>query len=140
MAKARILGLDYGVRRIGVAISDPLGITSQPLATLRNRKDKVMEEIAAIIQEKQVATVVVGLPKHMSGQEGTAAETVRSFGNRLQERCTVPVEFVDERLSTVAAQRVLTQSGMSGPKQRQVVDKLAAAIILQTWMDSKRLI
>ncbi len=133
----RILGLDYGARRIGVAISDPLGITAQPLCTLKNKKDQLLESLARLIEERQVGRVVLGLPLHMHGEESAAARDVRDLGGELAARTGVAVEYIDERLTTVIAQRVLTQSGMSGAKKRNVVDKLAATVILQTWLDRK---
>ncbi|MCK5242892.1 Holliday junction resolvase RuvX [bacterium] len=134
----RVLGLDFGARRIGVAISDPLGITAQPLTTIRNKKATCLSELTQLILEKEVILLVVGLPRHMSGQEGEKALAAREFGERLSQQAKVPVQYIDERLTTVAAQRVLTESGMSGSKQRQAVDKLAAVLILQTWMDRQQ--
>jgi len=137
MSPKRVLGLDYGKRRIGIALSDPLGITAQPFTVLRNQKKSVLEEMVSLIQEKNVETVVIGLPRHMSGQEGEEAIEVRTFGEMLAQKSTVAVYYIDERLTTVAAQRVLAESGMSGSKKRQAVDKLAAVLILQTWLDSQ---
>ncbi|MBN1595898.1 Holliday junction resolvase RuvX [candidate division FCPU426 bacterium] len=138
-ASGRVLGLDYGQRRIGVAISDPLGLTAQPLLVLGNKRKVIMQELAALIKERQVQTVVLGLPRHLSGQEGEKAAQVRAFGSTLAQATAVEVQYLDERLTTTAAQRVLTESGMSGRKKRRVVDKLAAVLILQNWLDRRRL-
>lgn len=134
----RILGLDYGARRIGVALSDPLEITAQPLCTLKNKKSEVLDSITRLIEEHRVGKVVMGLPRHMHGDESAAATDVRALGEEVAAKTGVAVEYIDERLTTVIAQRVLTESGMSGAKKRAVVDKLAAAIILQTWMDRNK--
>jgi putative pre-16S rRNA nuclease len=134
----RVLGLDYGARRIGVAISDPLGITAQPLTTVRNKKATCLTELSQLIKEKEVTLIVVGLPRHMNGQEGEKARAAREFGGSLSQQAQVAVEYSDERLTTVVAQRVLTESGMSGEKKRGVVDKLAAVLILQNWMDAQK--
>jgi putative Holliday junction resolvase len=134
----RVLGLDYGMRRIGVALSDGLGLTAQPLETVVNKADQVMERLQAIIASRQVSKIVIGLPKHLNNQEGVKADEARAFGARLQQATGLPIEFIDERLSTVAAARILMESNLSGQKKRQVIDKLAAAIILQTWLDSQK--
>lgn len=134
----RVLGLDYGKRRIGVAISDGLGLTAQPLDTVINKPNQVMEQLKTIIKQRQVTRIVIGLPKHLSNKEGAKAEEAREFGAKLIAETQLPVDFIDERLSTVAAQRILMQSNMSGRKKRQVIDKLAAGIILQTWLDSRK--
>ncbi len=133
----RALGVDYGRRRIGLALTDPLGLTAQPLLTLTNRKN-VLDEFAALAKEREVAVVVIGLPKHMHGEEGVAAEEARAFGARVAERTGLPVEYIDERLTTAAAQRMLSQTDMSGAKKRAVVDKLAAALLLQTWLERQK--
>lgn len=135
---ARVLGLDYGARRIGLAISDGLGITAQPLETVPNKPGQAMERIKAVIKERQVGKLVVGLPKHMNNEEGLKAEEARAFGEELKAATGLAVEFMDERLSTMAASRILMETNLSGTKKRQVIDKLAAAIILQTWLDSRK--
>lgn len=134
----RVLGIDYGVRRIGVAISDGLGLTAQPLDVVHNKKDKAVPAIAAIIKEREVEKIVIGLPKHMNNDEGVKAEAARAFGDALVQATGLPVDYIDERLTTVAAQRILMETNMSGGKKRQVIDKLAAAIILQLWLDSQK--
>lgn len=134
----RVLGLDYGKRRIGVAISDGLGLTAQPLETVRNQPQTAMLTLKKIIEQRQVKKIVIGLPKHMNNEEGVKAEEARAFGNQLEQTAGVGIEFIDERLSTVAASRILMETKLSGQKKRQVIDQLAAAIILQTWLDSQK--
>ncbi len=136
--KARVLGLDYGERRIGVAISDGLGLTAQPLEVMVNKAGQIIPRLADLIAERQISQVVMGLPKHLNNAEGVKAQEARAFGQALAQTTGVVVDFMDERLSTVAAHRLLMESGLSGPQKRQVVDKLAAAIILQTWLDAQR--
>ncbi len=138
MTAGRILGLDHGQRRIGLALSDELGLTAQPLGMVANRGERTLDELAEIMRAQHVARVVLGLPRNMNGSEGEKALAARDFGTRLQARTGVPVAYMDERLTTVAVQRVLAQTGMSGAKKRRVTDKLAAALILQTWLDRER--
>lgn len=133
----RALGLDFGQKRIGVALSDSLGLTAQPLGVVYNRKDKAVDEIAALIAKHGVDTIVLGLPRHMCGDEGIKAGEARAFGARLAESTGLPVEYIDERLTTTAVQRMLSETGMSGAKKREVTDKLAAVLILQIWLDRK---
>lgn len=134
----RVLGIDYGERRIGLALSDPLGVTAQPLATLPCRKTTVVREVAEVARARQAARLVIGLPKHMHGAEGDKAAEARAFGDALAATTGLPVEYVDERLTTAAVQRMLAETNMSGGKKRAVVDKLAAALILQTWLDRRK--
>jgi putative holliday junction resolvase len=137
-AAYRVLGVDYGSRRIGLALSDPLGLTAQPLAVLTNREKTIWSEVLEVVRRYGVTRIVLGLPRRLSGEEGPAAEEVRAFGERLAQSTGVPVDYVDERLTTAAAQRVLSETDMSGAKKRAVVDKLAAALILQTWLDRQK--
>ncbi len=134
------MALDLGKRRIGLALSDQLGITAQGLETLQRtniRSD--LAQLARIISEYNVARILIGNPLHMSGQEGRQAEHARDFGARLQAATGLPVEFWDERLTTVEAQRVLRQSGISIEKRAKAVDRLAAVILLESYLDSHRL-
>ncbi len=133
----RILALDVGRRRIGLALSDPLGITAQGLDTLQRSNLRAdLDALAALATEKEVRRFLVGHPLHMSGREGRQAEYVREFAGRLEERTGIPVEFRDERLTTVEAQRVLRESGVSLEKRKRAVDKLAAVILLEGYLDS----
>jgi putative Holliday junction resolvase len=132
----RILGLDIGSKRIGVAISDELGFTAQGLETLNCKSPE--EDAAAIFRltEKYNAEkIVVGIPYNMDGTEGPQAEKVRAIIETIKQRVTVPIREWDERLSTVAAERVLLEADMSRSKRRKVIDKLAAVLILQGYLD-----
>ncbi len=135
---ARVLGVDYGKRRIGLALSDPLGLTAQPLETLPNREGKTIAALVELAKAREVGRFVIGLPRHMSGEEGIKAAEARAFGDRLAAASGLPVEYMDERLTTLAVQRMLAETDMSGAKKRAVTDKLAAALILQMWLDRKR--
>ena len=140
MSHGRVLALDLGKRRIGLALSDELGITAQGLETLQ--RSNIREDLARLAQlasEKNVALILMGNPLHMSGHEGRQAEYARDFGERLREATGLPIEFRDERLTTVEAQRVLRQSGISIQKRAKAVDRLAAVILLESYLDSQRL-
>jgi putative Holliday junction resolvase len=133
----RILALDLGKKRIGLALSDPLGITAQGLTTLQRTNIRTdMAELARIVKENEVAFILVGLPLHMSGDEGRQANYTREFGERLATCTGLEVRFWDERLTTVEAQRVLKESGISIAKRGKAVDKLAAQILLQSFLAS----
>ncbi len=134
--EGRLLGLDYGSRRIGVAVSDPLGITAQPLPPIRRESDeKDIEAIAATVRQYEVAGVVLGLPLHLDGGEGTQAKKAIRFGEKIRERLGLPVETWDERLTTAQAERHLIESGVSRGKRKEVRDSLAAVFILQGVLD-----
>ena len=132
-----MLALDFGKRRIGLAVSDELGITAQGLETLeRTNTREDLRLLTQLIAEKNVQLILMGKPLHMSGAESRQAEYARDFAGRLSESSGVPVEFWDERLTTVAAQRVLKESGISIQKRAQAVDRLAAVILLESYLDS----
>lgn len=133
----RILALDLGKKRIGLALSDPLGISAQGLDTLQ--RSTVREDIAAleaIAREHQVQLVLLGHPLNMSGAEGRQAVYTRDFAQRLTERTGLAVRFWDERLTTKEAERVLKQSGISIEKRAKAVDRLAAVILLASYLDA----
>jgi putative Holliday junction resolvase len=133
----RVLALDLGKRRIGVAISDPLGLTAQGLPTLE--RTTIREDIAALAdlaRSSDVMLFLVGKPLHMSGAESRQAAWTDDFARRLTAASGIPVEFRDERLTTVEAQRVLRSSGISIEKRNRAVDRLAAVILLQSWLDA----
>lgn len=134
------IGLDIGSVRIGVARSDPSGLLATPVATLqRSRRDDQIEEIAEIVREAEAIEVVVGLPRSLSGAEGRSAQHVLAYAAHLAHAVRpVPVRLVDERLTTVTAHQALTRSGRSGRSQRQVVDQVAAVLILQNALDFER--
>lgn len=134
---ARILALDLGKRRIGLAISDPLGITAQGLPTLhRTRIREDFAALAQIIEAQNVDLVLIGNPLHMSGREGRGSEHAREFADRLTEETGRPVKLWDERLTTVEALRVLRESGASIEKRARSVDRLSAVILLESYLDS----
>ena len=136
----RILGLDIGSKRIGVAISDELGFTAQGIETLRCKSpEDDAAAIAKLAEKYNVEEIVVGIPYNMDGSEGPQAEKVRAAVERIKQRAKVPMREWDERLSTVAAERVLVEADMSRSKRRKVIDKVAAVIILQGYLDKKRL-
>lgn len=137
----RALGLDLGSRRIGVAVSDRSGTIATPLTVLprgRARHDD-HRRIAQLVAEEEAECVVVGLPRSMSGALGPAARAAMSEIGVLATVVGVPVETYDERMTTVTAERMLADHGVRGQARRQVVDKVAAAVILQAWLDARRL-
>lgn len=120
---------------MGLAVSDALGFTAQPLAVIPARGKELWDALAQHIQRYDVQRFVLGLPKHLSGTEGAKAAGARRFGAELERRYGLPVEFIDERLSTVAASGALAEAGLDSREQRKTVDQVAAALILQTWLD-----
>ncbi|HPQ70232.1 MAG TPA: Holliday junction resolvase RuvX [bacterium] len=134
----RALGIDVGTVRVGLALSDPLGYTAQPLEVIkRTNPARDLEAVRRIVEEKQVEVLVVGLPLNMNGTEGPAAEMARAFAALLAP-LELPVEFIDERTSSLMADAVLVQADVSRAKRKQVRDKMAAAVLLQTWLDGRR--
>lgn len=133
------MGLDVGTKTVGVALADELGFTAQSHSTVRRTNMRTdLAELLALVKEHGVTTVVIGLPLNMDGSEGPRAEASRHFAKALQDHGGPPVEFWDERLSTVAAQRVLLEADLSREKRKKVIDQLAAAYILQGWLDAHR--
>ncbi|GFN33573.1 Holliday junction resolvase RuvX [Paenibacillus xylaniclasticus] len=134
----RIMGLDYGDRNIGVAVSDAFGWTAQGVGVVHPRRDGgEYDEIAALVKEHEVSEVVVGLPKNMNGTIGPRGEICMAFAEELQQKLNLPVHLWDERLTTVSAERTLLEADVSRKKRKQVVDKLAATLILQNYLDSR---
>lgn len=129
----RIMALDAGDKRIGVAVSDPLGITAQGLKVLEN-SPQVFAEIAQLCKEYDVERVVVGLPKNMNNTLGPRADWSREFASKVADAVGLPVDMEDERLTTVAAERVMLDADLSRGKRRKVVDKMAAVLILQNYL------
>jgi putative Holliday junction resolvase len=135
--KPRILALDLGKKRIGMAISDPLGLTAQGLPNLeRTTKRADLAELVRQAEEHDVALILIGNPMHMSGVEGRQSAWVREFAGELTARASRPVRLWDERLTTVEASRVLRASGISIAKRARAVDRLSAVILLQSYRDS----
>jgi putative Holliday junction resolvase len=134
----RSLGLDIGDKRIGVALSDPQGILASPLAIINCRDERAdVEAIIAIINQHQAEQIIVGLPRSMDGSIGKQAEKVKAFTQELCNHTKVPVEFRDERLSTVLANRLMQEVKKTSEKVRR--DAIAAALILQSYLDEARL-
>ncbi|TET37633.1 MAG: Holliday junction resolvase RuvX [Dehalococcoidia bacterium] len=133
------LGLDIGEKRIGVAIADPEGLLAIPLTVIeRVGEEADLEAILALANEHGVRRIVVGLPRSLDGSIGKQAERVLSFSKVLSQRTDVPVDTWDERLSTVAAERLLRDAGVKSDKRRARRDAMAAAIILQGYLDRER--
>ena len=134
----RILGIDYGDARTGIAVSDPMGWTAQGLSTLSEKDPKrAAEKVAEIAKQYGAEKIVLGLPKNMDGTEGFRTQATKNFAALLAEICPLPIEFWDERLSTVAAQRTLNETNVRGKKRKQVLDTVAATYILQGYLDKK---
>ena len=134
----RIIGLDYGEARIGVAVSDLLGTIANPLDTISEKdREKQLEKVLEVIERERAEKIVVGLPKRMDGTLGHRAEYTKAFAEELSERCSLPLVMWDERLSSSEAHRMLESGGVSGKKRKTKVDKIAAVLILQTYLDSQ---
>jgi putative Holliday junction resolvase len=136
----RILGIDYGEKRLGLALSDPLGITAQPLEVIERKSiaDDFIR-IRAIIAEKDVTEIVVGMAFNMNGSPGMLADKIKAYGDRLNEEFKLPVHYIDERMTTMEAERMLVDEGdVSRGKRRSVRDKVAAALILRAYLDGKK--
>lgn len=135
----RILGLDMGTRRIGVALSDALGLTAQPLTVLvRTTPSEDLAAVEALVTHHHVDAVVVGLPLTLRGQRGPQAQRVTAFAETLHRRLNVPIHLVDERLTTVEGTRVLQELGVTRRTRRQTIDRVAAQLILQQFLESQR--
>jgi len=138
-ATPRILALDVGSKRIGVAVSDPLGITAQGLDTIqRQNKRRDLQLLGKLITDYEVKEVVVGLPLRLSGAEGTQSEKMRQFAEDLRAHLGVTVHLWDERWTSIEANRVLREAQLSIEKRGKAVDRLAAVLILQSWMEAHR--
>ncbi len=136
----RILGLDVGSKTIGVAVSDELGWTAQGLKTIKIDEESNewgLDDLEEIIREYNVEKIVVGLPKNMNGTIGPRGEVSLQFAEMIKERFSLPVDLWDERLTTMAAERILLKADVSRKKRKKVVDKIAAALILQSYLDAR---
>ncbi|MAD60782.1 MAG: Holliday junction resolvase RuvX [Myxococcales bacterium] len=139
MKESRVLGIDYGEKRVGLAISDPSRIFAQTLSTIARTRDgdqAVVKMIKTAIQNQQITEIVIGWPLRLNGREGIQTQKVDRFIKHLND-LALPIHKWDERLSTVSADRVLSQGGVRGKARRQKVDQLAAVIILQAWLDAQ---
>lgn len=144
----RVLGLDYGTKTVGVAVSDPLEITAQPLETIERKSagklrqtlariEAIIEEYGAAGQQEKIEKIVLGYPKNMNSTEGDRCEATVSFKNDLERRTGLEIVLWDERLTTVEAERILMDSGVRRENRKTYIDKMAAAVILQNYLDSK---
>ncbi len=133
------MALDVGARRIGVAVSDPLGITAQGLDTIqRQNKRRDLEALRRLLAEYQIREVVVGLPLRLSGAEGTQSEKMRRFAEDLESQFGVTVHLWDERWTSTEANRLLRETDLSIEKRAKAVDRMAATLILQSWLEAHR--
>ena len=135
--KLRTLGIDYGHKRLGVALSDPEGLIASPIAPIL-RNSATIDTIAALINEHSVGCVVLGLPLQLNGEEGSEAKNVRQFGEKLQANLNITIDYMDERMTTKEANRKLISGNVRRDKRKNIIDSIAASIILQTFLDQKR--
>lgn len=139
--QGRVLGIDFGQRRIGLALSDPTRLICSVYDQLERTSDRDVrwiEKLKNIVEEEEVVEIVMGLPLHMNGDEGEEARFVRETGSMLEKTLSRPVSYVDERLSTVSAERTLLEAGLSRTKRKGVRDSMAAQVILQSFLDRLR--
>lgn len=136
----RILGIDYGDARVGLALSDPTGLLAGGIGTLHIRgMNDAVNQIAAVIAEKNVTTAVIGLPLNMDGSHGASAEKIKAFGEKLLAACPeLTIIYHDERRTTMLAAQYMSETGTFGKKRKESVDTLSAQIILQTYLDRQR--
>ncbi len=135
----RLMALDVGSRTIGLAVSDPLGITAQGLPTIRRKNKRTdLAALEEVIRKYEVRELIIGLPLRMSGQEGRQSEKIREFAGMVEKHFGLPIRLWDERLTSVEANRVLRESEMSINKRAAVVDQLAAVLILQNYMEAQQ--
>lgn len=144
----RILGLDYGTKTVGVAVSDPLKMTAQPLETIERKSanklrqtlariEAILEEYGAAGERDRIELIVLGYPKNMNNSEGDRCEATQAFKADLERRTGLEVVLWDERLTTVEAERILMDSGVRRENRKTYIDKMAAAVILQNYLDAK---
>jgi putative Holliday junction resolvase len=133
---SRSLGVDYGAKRVGLAVSDPLGMTARPLSVVP--RTGVVDEVVSLVKELNIGTIVVGLPTGLSGGEGVSASEARRLADELATATGVEIVLRDERFTSRMAEGVLVESGMRRRKRRETVDKIAATIILQDYLDNHR--
>src|SRR5437762_9401073 len=134
----RILAIDHGTKRMGIAISDELGMIAQPLEFIPAEPfTDFLNRLKEIISEKQIELILVGMPRNMNGSYGPAALKVQEFVDALKDAVTVPIQTLDERLTSVQAHRLLTEAEVGGRQRKGKVDKSAAAILLQSYLDSR---
>jgi putative Holliday junction resolvase len=137
--RTRVLGIDVGSVRIGLAISDETCTLASPVATVANEPHTLWTRLEREIEEREVDRIVIGLPRLLDGTEGEAAEKAHAFAAELGRRTTTPIELWDERFTTTIAERSLIESGLRRKRRRAVIDSVAAALLLQSWLDSRRI-
>lgn len=138
--KGRLLGIDFGMARIGVALSDPTRLIASPLTTLKNKgkMDLILQEVKELIQKHEVKGIVVGMPYHFDGAKGASAKEVEKFIKALEEGLSIEVFTWDERLTTQQTERIMKEGNMRRKKRAQVIDAACATLILQSYLDHKR--
>ena len=135
----RVMGLDFGSKTVGVAISDPLFVTAQGIEIIRRKEENKLQRIEELIGEYEVGQIVLGLPKNMNATEGERVEKTKEFADKLARRTGLPVAFMDERLTTVAADRTMMEVGVRRENRKEYVDMIAAVLILQEYLDRQRM-
>lgn len=137
-SSARILAIDHGLRRMGLAVSDPLGITAQGLETMQRKNKRTdLAHLQEVIDKYEVREIVLGLPLRMSGEHGAQSEKVTAFAEELRQKFNLPVHLWDERLTSAEANRVLREADLSIQKRAQAVDRMAAVLILQSFLEAR---
>ena len=138
----RIMGLDFGSKTVGVAVSDPLLLTAQGIEIIRRKEEnklrRTLARIEELVQEYEVELIVLGLPRNMNDTEGERAAVTREFAEKLERRTALPVVFRDERLTTVAADRTMMEAGIRRENRKEHVDRIAAVLILQEYLDYRK--
>lgn len=138
--KKRILALDFGSKTVGVAITDPLLITAQELETIVREKPSALRatlrRIVEIVEQYDVGQIVLGLPLNMNDEEGERVEATKDFAEQLRKRISVPIDFIDERLTTIEADEILAEQGVPKSERKKVIDQVAAAIMLREYLDN----
>ncbi len=137
--RTRVLGIDVGSVRIGLAVSDETRTVATPVATVPNKPGSLWTRLEREMEDRHVDRVVIGLPRKLDGTEGEAAAGARRFAAELERRTTAAVELWDERFTTTIAERSLIESGVRRKRRREVVDSVAAAVLLQSWLDARRI-
>ena len=142
MSEGRILGLDFGSKTVGVAVSDPLFLTAQGVEIIRREKESKLRNtfarIKELIDQYEVTSIVLGYPKNLNGTEGDRCEKTNAFKEELEQKFSIPVILWDERLTTVSADNIMMESGIRRENRKEYVDEIAAMLILQGYLDSKR--
>ena len=137
---ARILSIDYGLKRIGVALSDPSHTIASPLTTLQvdQKKGSALDQIKKLIAQHQIERIVIGLPLHLSGDESTLSSLVRTFSNTLEQTTSLPVVLWDERLTSKEVERILIQGKMKRKHRSHIIDRMSATLLLQNYLDCQK--